>query len=159
MAAGTRLRYELDSARFQPEMLVSAPRQEPTSIRAALPAAAAPGNRTLVVEYPPVDDKARVEETSRAGFYRLTLRYLTGGKTEDVLFAANMDGGEGDLKRVEWPEIKTRLGDKVQYMKGKASLSSGALGTGTELWRTVLLILVGVLCVEQMLAWSFGRKR
>jgi hypothetical protein len=55
--------------------------------------------------------------------------------------------------------LKQRVGDKVTFLHGKEALTKDAIGAGTEIWRQVLAGLVLVLCVEQLLAFTFGRKR
>ena len=100
------------------------------------------------------------DETRRAGFYNLELKGNTDAKVEPVLFAANIDAGEGQLAKVAEADLKKKLGSaKVTILTGKASLASGATGARSELWPTVLLLLVSVLCIEQFLAWTFGRRR
>ncbi len=151
LATGTPIRHELDAGRFQ----------RSARIVARIPGAAEPeaASRDAV----PADDGKRefieYEETHKAGFYQLELS-THDGKTEPVLFAANIDAGEGQLVKVPEADLKKKLGDaKVTILTGKASLASGATGARSEIWPTVLLLLVGVLCAEQFLAWTFGRRR
>jgi hypothetical protein len=76
------------------------------------------------------------------------------------LFAANIDPGEGRLARVDEEDLKSQLGDaNVVIAKGHASLSAETAGTRAEFWKSVLIALVIVLCCEQFLAWTFGRRR
>jgi len=95
----------------------------------------------------------------RRGFYELALAPVDGG-TETVLFAANVNPSEGDLKRIDRADFRKELGDApVDIVSGRSSLALKVIGARRELWPLLLTALVVVLCGEQFLAWLFGRRR
>ncbi len=98
------------------------------------------------------------EPTLQRGFYNLQLSRNDGGD-EKVLFAANAVADEGDLTRVDLAELSKTLGDRVKIISSASTTALVAVGSQRELWKYLLLILVLVLCGEQLLAWSFGLKR
>ncbi len=103
--------------------------------------------------------QARFDETVRRGFYEMSLT-RADGEPEKVLFAANIDAAEGDLRRVDQRLLRRDLGDAPIEIIGGAGLAGavteGAMG---ELWPYVLGALVTVLCLEQLLGWFFGLRR
>jgi hypothetical protein len=98
------------------------------------------------------------EDTGKRGFYELTL-LRNDGFEEKVLFAANPDPTEGNLARVDLPELRKSLGDGVKIIKGTDSGALATTGAQRELWKYVLLGVVLVLAGEQLFAWSFGLRR
>jgi len=99
-------------------------------------------------------------DTGRCGFYELDLVRKDDGGTEKVLFAANIDPDEGDLLRMDRDALQRALGDApVRIVSGNAALSAEATGAKWEIWPWVLGALVGLLCLEQLLGWVFGRRR
>ncbi|MEX0776884.1 MAG: BatA domain-containing protein [Phycisphaeraceae bacterium] len=145
-AVATPIHFELDSAKYAMEAKITGPDGE-TSSYAATPA---PDGKTLVVHNP---------DTDHRGFYSVALT-KHGGEAETLLFAANIDPAEGQLQRANTDALQQQLGDaRVQIIRGKASLTQATVTAGLEVWTWILLVLAGVLCVEQLLAWAFGRKR
>lgn len=77
-----------------------------------------------------------------------------------MLFAANVDPTEGDLKRVERPVMEKDLVDtNVQILDAGSVQSLADIGSQTEVWWYLLWALVVVLCGEQLLGWFFGWAR
>lgn len=151
LAAGSPILYDLDAAKYQLDGRV-VPK---------LPGA--PDAEFVPVQAEPVDEGKRLlityPDTQRVGFYNLE---LTGrdAMPHPVLFATNIDATEGQLDRADEADVKKKLGDaNVKWLKGNASLTAGAAGAKSEFWRTILIALVLVLCTEQFLAWTFGRRR
>ena len=85
------------------------------------------------------------------------------GTPEDVLFAVNIDPGEGDLAPMPRAVLADRLsGADVLVTSGRAiggGLADDDDGGSAELWRAALVVLLVVLGVEQALAWRFGGRR
>ncbi len=103
--------------------------------------------------------QARYDETARRGFYEMALT-RTDGEPEKVLFAANIDAAEGDLRRVDQRLLRRDLGDApIEIVSGAALAAAATEGAKGELWPYVLGALVMVLCTEQFLGWFFGLRR
>ena len=84
----------------------------------------------------------------------------TDGTPEKVLFAANVDAAEGDLKRVDQRLLRRDLGDaRVEIVRGAELAGLAAERAKGELWPYVLGALVLLLCTEQFLGWLFGLRR
>ena len=128
-----------------------------------------PGTETTSIRPQPNPDQnghgdgslwlASHDETARRGFYRMALT-RTDGQAETVLFAANIDAGEGDLSRVDQRLLHRALGDApVEIVGGTGMVELVTEGAKGELWPGVLGALVICLCVEQFLGWLFGLRR
>ncbi len=145
------IHYDLDAARYRVEARMVGPDGEPAAVTATGAQTASGRQGRLALRY---------DGTERAGFYRLELTAYTGAK-DTVLFAANGDPREGDLTRAEVGALQKELGDaKVTFTDAARGLAASRQATlGSELWRPVLVTAVIVLCLEQMLAWAFGRRR
>jgi hypothetical protein len=102
------------------------------------------------VEYPDIPER---------GFYELTLTRREGA-SQNVLFAANVDPGEGDLKRVDAAVVQRELaGSNVKLLSAADDQPLLDAPARTELVRYVLWLVAGVLAAEQVLGWLFGRWR
>lgn len=112
---------------------------------------------------PPAERRAtmalRYDQTRRAGLYRVRLSGHDGSSRE-LLFAANIDPAEGDLAPMATDTLGKQLGESnVQLVDGEDYLDQDTAGGRVELWRTLAVLLLIVLCTEQFLAWTFGRRR
>ena len=105
-------------------------------------------------------------ETSEPGLYALELAYpLSGagndaGRREVEHFAVNVDVAESDLTRVERPAFRTLYpGLALEFLTeiDMAPAQSGVAREG-ELWRALLIALIGLLAAELLLAYWFGRR-
>lgn len=88
------------------------------------------------------------------------LSVLEGGKPVS-LAAVNVDDGESDVTvmrgrglRAAAAALGARIVDVEEDIRGAAEKRRG----GQELWRTILLALLGVLLIESLLAGWFGRS-
>lgn len=145
LVVGTPIRAELDASVYAAEVQVEPPAGGSTSLQGT----PSEDGRTVRLEY---------EDTAAAGFYKLILRRHDGAP-ESLLFAANLDPTEGDLRPADPTELRRRLGEsKVEWLAGREYLSRTATGGQSDLWRQILILLVVTLCLEQSLAWWFGRK-
>ncbi|MEX2027485.1 MAG: hypothetical protein WEH44_09290 [Pirellulaceae bacterium] len=98
-------------------------------------------------------------EAASQGFYEMKLQRNEGG-IEPVLFAANVDPTEGDLRRADQEAMEKELaGTNVQIVPAAAAANLIGSGSQTELWWYLLWGAVVALCGEQVLAWFFGRGR
>ena len=170
--------YELDGA-------LTGPRDRQANLQAASPAARQKARKTgksakpsLLAENekpapPPAPPDQKPEsgkqpsliwemeydETDAQGFYQLKLKRRDEGD-EYVLFAANVDPTEGDLKRVDETGLKRDLADSnVQLVSADRIASLSGSGSQTEIWWYLLGALMILLCGEQLLAWFFGLGR
>jgi hypothetical protein len=60
---------------------------------------------------------------------------------------------------VDRSELQTQLGDSATLVAGGPAFGSGSEGAKREFSFHVLFAILGVLGVEQFLAWWFGKKR
>jgi len=97
--------------------------------------------------------------TDSQGFYTLNLQRREGGR-ESLLFAANTQPSEGDLRQVDMNSVKRKLSESnLQVLDMQEAASLAGESTKTELWWYLLWGLIGVLGCEQALGWLFGRAR
>ncbi len=127
---------------------------------------AGPDEKTWQVEArPPAEGESAVwridfENTRRKGFYELELAGTGGGPVASILFAANVDEREGDLRRIERASLKSSFGDAPVVVLGNAPFEDMARPAGrSELWKVVLAALAVVLIGEAAYARWLGAKR
>ncbi|MGO9109244.1 MAG: BatA domain-containing protein [Thermoguttaceae bacterium] len=93
-------------------------------------------------------------KTETAGFYK-ALFTQPSHKTEARYFAVNVDPAEGDLRALTGPDLASRLAPLKYEFEYASSYKSKLDETqGRNLGDLFLLILLIVLIVEQMFAWS-----
>jgi hypothetical protein len=98
------------------------------------------------------------KQVGAQGLYELKLSKRAGG-VEPVLFAANVDPLEGDLRRANINEMKRQLRDAgVEFLSGTTP-GLGNVGAQVEIWKYLLWLLIGLLLAEQTLGWLFGLRR
>jgi hypothetical protein len=98
-------------------------------------------------------------DTDLQGFYDVKLTRRDGGE-DSILFAANVDPSEGDLKRVDQEAMKRGLaGTNVEIVSAAGASSLASVGSQTEVWWYLLWAVVAVLTGEQLLGWFFGMRR
>lgn len=110
----------------------------------------------------PVATTWRLEypDTDWQGFYELKLTRRESRSPETMLFAANVDPTEGNLKRVDQAALKKNFGDaKIEIITADKLAGLDSTGSNSEVWWYLLWGVVVVLCSEQLLAWWFGRAR
>ena len=103
--------------------------------------------------------QVKFEGIERRGFYNLEMKRHSGEK-ESVLFAANLDPRESQLKRM--PATATQgdfFGDKVKMISVDELNDQNVAGGNTEIWPQILMLLFGILVLEQFLGWFWGKKR
>jgi len=101
-------------------------------------------------EFPPIDGQ---------GFYEMKLQ-RNDGEEESVLFAANVDASEGNLKRMSRNELDGDFfGGNVELVTPSQLADQTVKGGSSELWMLALIFLFCALTAEQFLGWFWGRKR
>ena len=140
----------LDLTRYKLTDVAMTAADKPRAVLQPTPSTASDATETLwQVDYP---------ETEQRGFYKLELPRVDG-EIEQLLFGANVSPDEGDLTRVDRAALSTQLADNVKIIDNQTLLGLGADGAQGELWLYVLMLLAGVLLLEQTLGWLFGRNR
>jgi len=155
IATGQVLVHAIDLAEFRPEAAVVGPSGRKSPVQAQRPAGEGTGDAAGTRWEITFDD------TRERGFHRLRLTPTDGGEERSVLFAANMDSGEGRLARVDTAGMEAELGEGgVRLVREKESVFDlGAVTGKTEFWKLVLYVLAAILCVELAFAWWLGAKR
>jgi hypothetical protein len=153
VTVGEPIRQAIDLTNYELDAALSGPRE----LKVNLQATSAPQSKAE----PPSEAAWQVEHPSAdaQGFYELSLTRRDGA-TDTLLFAANIDPSEGDLKRVDRAELARELaGTNVQLVAMARGGWLSDSGTQTEVWWYLLWALVAVLFGEQVLGWFFGRGR
>jgi len=138
-----------------------------------------PDGRTVSVPIQGQDDVAvvRYAETSQSGIYRMTV----GAGRNELFFAVNVpastssgSASESNLMRLDAEEIRSAGGDsdiqvvtnpsEIRHHLRTLALSQDSDSTprssaGPSVARVLLLVLLGLLILEMVLAWLFGSAR
>jgi hypothetical protein len=161
LRVGQPLREPLDLTVYELDAALTGPGERKANVQAAAPAgdsadgeanrSGGPASETVwLLEYP---------ETGDQGFYDLKLTRRDAGE-DHVLFAANVDPSEGDLKRVDRTAMEKELAEtSVKIIEAASAGSLADVGSTTEIWWYLLWAVVAVLCGEQLLGWFFGWGR
>ncbi|MGI8981934.1 MAG: BatA domain-containing protein [Pirellulaceae bacterium] len=185
---GEPLRQALDLTQYELDAAIEGPKEKKANIQAAsgseeeaakaergAPEKSADSKTTAdktAAEKTPADKDGKGEnvqqktiwqleykDTDLVGFYEMKLNRREGG-LEPVLFAANVDPTEGNLKRVDTDTMKKEIGDaNIHLVKFDEAISVAGGGAQTEIWWYLLWAVVGILCCEQVLGWYFGLGR
>jgi hypothetical protein len=112
--------------------------------------AAVAGSADLVQLAGPVVDEL--------GVYQLELA-RRDGQMETRPICVNLDQQESDLKEATSDELDRALGDIPHVMLASSGdFLADEQTARSELWPTLLWILIVLLMCEQALAWWFGRR-
>ena len=128
-----------------------------------------PKNEKIEAVAKPINDSANAEASTlydvkfdnidQRGFYTLELNRHSG-ETDTVLYASNIDTRESLLKRLPSTTLERDFfEDKVSLISNEQLEKQNVSGGNTEIWMQLLVVLFGVLIVEQFLGWWWGRKR
>jgi len=152
LTVGEPIRQPVDLSRFKIDLQLTAPGEKLVALQARKPTAEDKKNSPVwSVDF---------EEVESRGFYELALEPARGGEPERVLFAANMEAGEGALERVDTEGFKTQLSDSnIEYAKAFPTSGKEISAARHEIWKTLLFLLVALLCGEQIFAWWLGNRR
>lgn len=151
LLAGEPIRHRLDLSSYRSEVGIELPGGGRATTQAVTEATEAGQAAGGVAEY---------TETRQRGIYQLETEQVAG-PSEKVVYVVNIDPGESDLARAEQAEVERSLGDAtVRFVDGSQALA-GLTGDSSknELWKTILMVLVGLLFAEQGLAYLFGKRR
>lgn len=161
LQVGEPIVQPVELAEYEMNAALTGPKDRKANLQAIPPAnleenddpdKAAPGARETVYQ-------VQYDETDLQGFYDLQLARRDGW-TDSILFAANVDPAEGNLKRVDQAAMKRGLtGTNVEIVSGASAQSLADAGSQTEIWWYLLWGLVAVLTSEQLLGWFFGMRR
>lgn len=111
---------------------------------------------TVPVDAQPTGNEslAALAETEVSGVYRAQLT-SAAGEVETRLLAVNVAADEGNLARLDGPQLAARLSGLDYEYHDWATLSFRPRSeAGVNLGQTVLYVLLGVLLVEQLLAFA-----
>ena len=90
----------------------------------------------------------------------ISLRCPLHRYSDVLLFAANVEPTEGDLKRADRRALERELaGANVQFVSAVEAQSLASAGSQSEIWWYLLWGVVAVLSGEQVLGWFFGQRR
>ena len=149
---GGSINFKLDVSAYQGRVGMRNPKNEKTE------AVARPVDESKQAEQSEIY-KVSFDNVERRGFYTLELNRHTG-ENEKVLFAAKLDPRESRLKRLPAASLEGDFfGDKVKLVSSQELSEQTVSGGNTEIWLQILMLLFGVLALEQFLGWYWGKKR
>lgn len=149
---GGAINFKLDVSAYQGRVGMRNPKNEKTE------AVARPVDETDQAKQSEIY-KVSFDSVDRRGFYDLELNRHTG-ETEKVLFAAKLDPRESRLKRLPASSLEGDFfGDKVTLVSSQELSEQTVSGGNTEIWLQILMLLFGLLALEQFLGWYWGKKR
>jgi hypothetical protein len=160
LLVGQSIRQRLDPAEYKSEIKVLF--RPPTEEKTRQPPSA--GDAQAITENATMDEATKrldfdYAATDRVGFYELAMSRFDA-EPDRRLFAGNLDPAEGDLTRISPQDLSSQLGEStVQFVAMRPSVAVGAEGAKREFWFPILIGLMGVLGIEQILAWLFGQRR
>jgi hypothetical protein len=150
---GEPLQQTVDLTQYDLDATLPGPRVLKVSLQATAPEAGDTKSDQAAIwqiEYP---------AASSQGFYELSLKRRDGGH-DAMLFAANVEPTEGDLKRADRRTLERELaGANVRFVSAAEAQSLASSGAQTEIWWYLLWGVVAVLSGEQVLGWFFGQRR
>ncbi len=149
---GGAINYKVDMSAYQGRVGLRNPKNE------KIEAVARPVNDTPEAKQSEIY-KVSFDGIDRRGFYDLELNRHTGEK-EKALFVAKLDARESKLNRLSASSMEGDFfGDKVSLVSTEQLGEQTVSGGNTEIWMQILLLLFGVLAIEQFLGWFWGQKR
>jgi hypothetical protein len=142
--AGQPLRYRLDKKGIPLQASVKPPGREAPEVVA-------------VDKSDPKFPQLRYDKTARGGFYRMDWKDPVLGSMSR-LFAASPDVRESNLAPVSRDDLNNLVGKLNPQIVHLGEKKPDASGAGTELWRTAIWGLLGLVVVESCLAAWIGRE-
>lgn len=153
LQVGEPIREPIDLTQYELDAALTGPHELQVHLQAA-----APRKGEAASDRPAVWQLEHPAATAQ-GFYELKLARRDGG-SQTLLFAANVDPSEGNLKRANRRALERELaGTNVQIIAAAQASSLADRGTQTEIWWYLLWGVVAVLSGEQVLGWFFGQRR
>jgi len=144
VTAGQPLRFRLDKKGIPLQAGVKSPGREDPQV-------------VPVDKSDPKFPQLRYDKTARAGFYRMEWKDPVVGSMSR-LFAASPDVRESNLAPIAMSELKNLVGKLNPQIVRLGEKKADASGAGTELWRTAVWGLLGLVVVESCLAAWVGRE-
>jgi hypothetical protein len=139
---GMPLELSLAAAEFQPE------------VRLVTPEGGGPGGAVGATAMPDGSLSVSFDEIDAAGYYQAILT-RTDGAAQTRHYALNVDPAEGDLATVNGEMLAARLeGIDYRYEQAARFQYSMEMLAGYNLGDSLLYLLLLLLIVEQVLAWS-----
>ena len=124
-------------------------------VRFILPAVQGGETLTVDAEASATDLTAVLSDTSTAGIYEAQWTQRSGGEVVAHQFAVNVDPREGNLDRLDSAGLADRLqGIKYLYQQAQDVAYDGERLAGPNLGRFFMWLLIVVLLLEQVLAYS-----
>ena len=152
VAIGSSIGYPIDLSAFQSRVSLRNPQNEKVEA-VAKPIDGSDSGQASEIH------RVTFENIDRRGFYELGLT-RHGGDVERVLFSANVDTDEAKLKRLPAATLEEGFfGDRVALVSTDSMGEQTVKGGDTEIWPQILMVLFGILALEQFLGWHFGRNR
>ena len=146
---GEVVELPLDAAIFSPDVLVRTPRF-PSVPEVTLTAVPAEDGSGLLLRWP---------HTQEAGLYQFLMNRRDGSEALRWV-AVNVDSRESDLSTCDEAMLRRALpGLSFEYIAGLEKLSGETGEARIEWWRAALVLAFLALMSEQVLAWTWGRKR
>ncbi len=101
------------------------------------------------------------EKTDKKGIYEIQFERADGSGVHSLAFAANIDTGESDLRRISVAAIRSDLGEaNVEFLPfGSPVLEQEADVVRSEMWKVILIVLGVLLLVELFYGWWIGARR
>jgi hypothetical protein len=148
LTVGQPLRYEVSPSLYRGEARLLAPQAQEAEV---LRASASTNTALVTFESAPL---------LQPGFWSMEMN-THEGEAERIHFAATIDAAESDLDGFEHGELLRRAGDaRIRFIEGpEIPAADDAAGGSSEISRLLAALLVGVLVLEQVLAWWFGHRR
>jgi uncharacterized protein (DUF2164 family) len=149
---GQRLQVPLDLSLFRRDASIRDSSNEKYSVQAVPDEVGADAASTVW--------NIRFDDANRRGFYDLSLTRTSDASQESLLFAANIDPREGNLRPLDKASIgNDYFGEKTKLVGSEEMSSQTVSANQNEFWRYLLYILGAVLGIELVLGWIFGRRR
>jgi hypothetical protein len=152
LQVGQPVQRLVDLTLYDQDVSLVDPQEEKTQSRAQPIDDSADSSENVLyeVEFPPL---------TRRGFWSMELA-RKDGQTDSLLFAANVDPAEGNLRRVDLEALPQGFfGENTRVITPDAMVLQEESGTSNEIWTRILVVLALVLAAEQVLGMWFGRKR
>jgi len=154
---GSVITANLDRGDYSPQVTFTTPHEEGSPL-ATLVVDATRSKEDLAVMSATLGAENQ-QETSLPGVYEAQLTRSTG-VAERRAWSLNVDASEGDLAVTGPQELAVRLGDlPYRYYLAETLSSSPRQQAGSNVSTWLLLLMVGLLVGEQVLAYSAGYHR
>lgn len=155
MEVGSSIRWPVNLSRYKIDAEVMRPDGEVAGIQAK------PGDSSGETgDDPEVTWVLNYDETGQRGIYEIALTPNEEAHVEKIPFAANIQASESILQRADNQVLEQALdGASVQLVRETVLAGLEGGGSRSEIWKTILFLLVVVLCAEQAFGWWLSKRR